>query len=153
MNNKRGLSTVVTTLIIVLLVLVAISIVWVVVRNILEGGAEQIEIKNKCRGTQVKIISATCTSTTACTDVVFEKIGTSNEEIAGVRLVFRADDVDDVVVKVTEISGLENLVTKTVETLSHSLGAIPEEVDVVVFFIGDDNTEQLCSERETYNLA
>lgn len=42
--KKRGLSTVVTTLIIILLVLVAIGIVWVVIRNIIEEGAEEISL-------------------------------------------------------------------------------------------------------------
>ena len=37
-SNKKGLSTVVTTLIIILLVLVAIGIVWVVIRGVIESG-------------------------------------------------------------------------------------------------------------------
>ncbi len=41
-RDKRGLSEVVVTLIIILLVLVAIGIVWVVVRNIIQSGAEDI---------------------------------------------------------------------------------------------------------------
>ncbi len=44
MWKKRGLSGVVTILIIVLLVFVAVFIVWTVVRNVLEQGAEQIEL-------------------------------------------------------------------------------------------------------------
>ncbi len=44
MQDKRGLSAIVATLIIILLVLVAVGIVWVVVRNILQEGAEGIEL-------------------------------------------------------------------------------------------------------------
>jgi len=44
MKNKRGLSEVVTTLITILLVMVAIGIVWVVVQNILKSGTEQISL-------------------------------------------------------------------------------------------------------------
>ena len=40
--KKRGLSTVVTTIIMVLLVLVAIGVVWVVIRNIITDTSEQI---------------------------------------------------------------------------------------------------------------
>jgi hypothetical protein len=43
-KNSRGLSEVVTTLIIVLLVLVAIGIVWVVVNNLLQEGSGEVEI-------------------------------------------------------------------------------------------------------------
>ena len=42
MNNKRGLSTVITTLILIALVLVAVGVVWVVVRNILSEQTEEI---------------------------------------------------------------------------------------------------------------
>ena len=42
--QKRGLSTVITTLIMILLVLVAIGIIWVVVRGIIEKNSEQITI-------------------------------------------------------------------------------------------------------------
>lgn len=44
MRNKRGMSAVVTTLIIILLAIVAIGIVWVVVKNILDKGSEEITL-------------------------------------------------------------------------------------------------------------
>ena len=47
--KKRGMSDVVTTLIIILLVIVAIAIIWVVVKNLLTKGASQVELAQKCR--------------------------------------------------------------------------------------------------------
>ncbi len=44
-KNSKGLSEVVTTLIIILLVLVAIGVVWFVVNNILSSGSEQAGIE------------------------------------------------------------------------------------------------------------
>jgi len=41
---KKGLSTIVATLIIVLLVFVAVGILWVVLRNFIGSGAEQISL-------------------------------------------------------------------------------------------------------------
>lgn len=43
-NSSKGLSAIVATLIIILLVLVAAGIIWVVVRNIIAEGAEGIEL-------------------------------------------------------------------------------------------------------------
>ena len=43
-NDKRGLSTIVATLLIILLTLVAVGIIWVVVRNVIQGGSEQISL-------------------------------------------------------------------------------------------------------------
>ena len=42
--NRRGLSLVITTLILIVLVLVAIAIIWVVVSNILKGGTEGVAL-------------------------------------------------------------------------------------------------------------
>jgi flagellin-like protein len=44
LKNRKGLSAIVATLIIILLVLVAAGIIWVVVRNIMSEGAEGIEL-------------------------------------------------------------------------------------------------------------
>ncbi len=43
MRNKRGISDVITNLLIVLLVLVAVGVVWVVIKNILDRSAGEIE--------------------------------------------------------------------------------------------------------------
>jgi len=52
-NHKKGLSTIVATLVIILLVLVAVGIVWVVVRNVIERGTNQVDINAKCIGAEV----------------------------------------------------------------------------------------------------
>ena len=44
MFEKRGLSTIVSTLLILLLVFVAIGILWVVIRNVIQDGAEQVSL-------------------------------------------------------------------------------------------------------------
>jgi hypothetical protein len=55
--KKEGLSTVVTTLIIILLVLVAIGIVWVVIRNIISEGAEEISLGKFTIDLQIKNVN------------------------------------------------------------------------------------------------
>jgi len=42
--KKRGLSTIVVTLIIILLSLVAVGVVWVVVRNLVVGGSKEVQL-------------------------------------------------------------------------------------------------------------
>ena len=46
MDDKRGLSRgyVITSLILILLVLVAVGIVWVVIKNLISGGVEQVSL-------------------------------------------------------------------------------------------------------------
>jgi hypothetical protein len=48
MRNNKGLSTIVTTLIIILLTLVAIGIIWAVVSNLLNRSSGTVESTTKC---------------------------------------------------------------------------------------------------------
>ena len=43
-KNKKGLSTVVSTLILILLVLVAVGVIWAVISNILKSGSNQVNL-------------------------------------------------------------------------------------------------------------
>ena len=47
--KKKGMSGVITTLIIILLVFVAIAIIWVVIKNVIIKGTSQVELSGKCR--------------------------------------------------------------------------------------------------------
>ena len=51
---KRGMSEVVTTLIIILLVIVALGIVWVVVKNVLDKGRDEISLDSLTLDLQIK---------------------------------------------------------------------------------------------------
>jgi len=51
---KRGMSAVVTTLIIILLAIVAIGIVWVVVKNVLDKGRDEISLSGLTLDLQIK---------------------------------------------------------------------------------------------------
>ncbi len=44
MKNVKGLSTIVATLLIILLTLVAVAIIWVVVKNIIKSGADEVSM-------------------------------------------------------------------------------------------------------------
>lgn len=57
--NRKGLSEVVTAIIVILLVLVAVGIIWAVVQNLLNQGAEEAEGGVDCITTQVEVESAT----------------------------------------------------------------------------------------------
>lgn len=84
MKNKRGLSTVVTTLIIILLVLVSVGIIWGVVNNLLQKQKEEISTEKFTLDLQVKkfqIVNATTVSLN-----VKRKIGEG--ELSGVKFVF-----------------------------------------------------------------
>jgi anionic cell wall polymer biosynthesis LytR-Cps2A-Psr (LCP) family protein len=71
--NKRGLSAVVTTVIVILLAIVAITIVWNFVKPTIEGAGSSIEILSK--DSKLKVKKAETTSP-GNIDVVIERGGT-----------------------------------------------------------------------------
>ncbi|MBI2045792.1 hypothetical protein HYT23_07050 [Candidatus Pacearchaeota archaeon] len=107
MYNKKGLSTVVTTLIIILLVLVAIGIIWVVVRNVITGSGEQIDINTKCVTTNLEINTARCTAATGACTLSVNKVG--GYTLDGVKIIYSSstasgtaiDQPGDIVVSMT----------------------------------------------------
>ena len=50
MDSKRGMSAIVTTVILVALALIAVGIVWAVIQNLIESSKDDILINEKCLG-------------------------------------------------------------------------------------------------------
>ena len=82
MHNKRGLSDIVTTLIIVLLSIVAIGVVWVVVKNVIDKGKENISLENF--NLDLQIIGATVDADTLSVTV---KRNSGGGELVGINFV------------------------------------------------------------------
>ena len=160
-KNKRGLSAVVTTLMIILLVLIAVGIVWVVVKNIVEGGAEDIDIGAKCLGVDLSIKSAA--EAPADTFTIVVERGADDAELAGIKLVFSDENeatniveeettnADDDLLK----SNIPSLETKTFTIVSGDLETNfdPVKVEVVPYFTGSSGEEQLCDKMSLYTIA
>ena len=64
MKNKKAVSEIFITIIILLLVLIAIAVVWGVVSKLIGEGAEQVNLGAKCLNTNIQIIKVINTSAT-----------------------------------------------------------------------------------------
>ena len=149
-NNKKGLSAIVTTLLVILLVLVAVGIVWGVVSGIFKQGEDTSDVALKCLYTDISATAVDCSAPGAC-DVTFERTGTEDEAIAGVKLVFR-DSTDSANSAVIEVAGdIAKLVGKTETDVDSTLVA-PDSVDVTVFFEDGSGNEQLCFGTNTFTF-
>lgn len=90
-SNQKGLSAIIATLLIILLTLVAVGIIWVVIRNVVQGGAEQIDLSAKCTAVSLSAVTVTESSP-----------GSGNYSITLRR---DADDEGDLGVKVNVFAG------------------------------------------------
>ena len=147
LNNKKGLSAVITTLIIILLVLVAVGIVWVIVRGIVEEGAIDVEYKLKCMDVNVRATVVDCSDPTAC-DVTLTR-GAGGDAIDGIKLVFYEGAIGGNVVDVPgDITTLG-----TIQVPGKASGLTnPNRVEVSVYFTDDSGNEQLCAQPNPFNF-
>jgi hypothetical protein len=151
-SNKKGLSTVVTTLIIILLVLVAIGIIWIVVRGLIETGSQTIDLRTKCLNVDVRATSVFCggASNQTCNVTLYRKTG--SEDIGGVVMIFHNDtktssQMDSSTYGVTNIGLLSTVQTTPIGT---GIGT-PNDVDVVVYFKNEKGESQLCEQINPFS--
>jgi hypothetical protein len=85
MRGRRGLSAVVTTLLIILLSLVAIGVVWVVVQGVIQSGAEQIELGQFTLDLEIKAVQIN--GDTAVVTVVVKR-NPGQGEFVGMNFIF-----------------------------------------------------------------
>jgi hypothetical protein len=151
--KKRGLSTVVTTLIIILLVLVDIGTVWAVVHKVIQGGVETTGSSFNCLE-----IDVTANSISGCVfgggdytcKVTFTRKA-GGGEIAGLKVIFY-DGVGENG-GVIDVSG--NIVP--LESVSKSISginteAIPIKIEVFAYFKDSRGKEHVCTRKTVYQV-
>lgn len=146
MLNKRGLSAIVTTLIILVLVLVSIGIVWVVIRNIIDSGVEQIDYNTKCLEVNIKVTAMENTDDTDYDVTITRTAG--GDEIAGVKLVFFNKDNENSNV-IDSDGNIAPLATVTRDIDGEIENA--NKIEITPYFEDASGTEKFCS-TITYNF-
>jgi|SRR3989338_3369191 len=153
MRDKKGLSTIVTTLIIILLVIVAIGIVWVVVRNVLIGGVGRIDPATECLKLDMSVTQASCDSTAVCSVTVKRNPG--GKAIAGVKAIFsnssKSGSIIDSAGDITELTSIPITATSTTGGVVNSSSGT-NKVEVTPYYKDDTGAEQLCSGTIKYTF-
>ena len=144
--EKKGLSAVVTTLIIILLVLVAVGIIWVVVRNVVETGAEQIDISTKCVAVDVRAVGVTPIVGEDGNYSVSLNRRAGGGEIGGLKVnLFNDTSSSGVVDFGVALAELET------QTMNIDTGGVTgaTRLEFTVFFLDDSGNEQLCTQTNS----
>ncbi len=149
--NKRGISEIIITLIMVIIVLGIITILWVVLRGFIGEGTEQITVGKECLDVNIKVTKFSCsgTSNDVCS-VTFTRSPGGND-IGGIKLVFTNSSATETFVH--DYSGnLTALETKTINSISTGITKT-NKVDLTVYFIDSEGNEKLCSSPvATYSI-
>lgn len=148
MKSKKGLSTIVVTLIIIVLSLVAVGVVWVVVRNLITTGSEGIDISNKCLHIDLEASKVNCSSVGASRicDVKLSRSGTGTDALGGVKLIFK-NSTAGTSSGLIDLSGdVQPLVGLTKTGMNTTLSGV-NEVDVTPYFLDEANNPKLCDQQ------
>ena len=150
MLKKRGLSTIVTTLLIILLSIVAIAVVWVVIANVVQSGTEQIALGQKCINVNFNSVSVLPVFGQAGSYSVTLSRGSGGDPIAGVKVtVFNADNENSDILEFG--SGLNVLETKTQTIITNIINA--NKFDITPYFTDSSGNEQLCPQTKSFSLG
>jgi len=140
MNNKKGLSAIIGTLLIILLVIVAVGIIWVVIRGTLEGGVEDLDIGAKCLDSSIKVTAVDCLATAGTCAVTVQR-ETGADEIAGIRAIVS----DGASSSSTDRDGdLEALGIVTID-VTDDLVDDATSAEAAIYFTNSAGEKQLCS--------
>lgn len=93
-KNKKGLSDIVITLMIVVLALVAIGGVWAVVNNLLKSQTQSGDMASKCLNVDVQATKVACGTTAMASgnkgcNITLSRAGQGTELVNGVKVVFK----------------------------------------------------------------
>ena len=146
-RNKKGLSAVVTTLIIILLVLVAVGVLYTVFMKFIKTGTETMDLNTKCLAVNIEAIAVKNESPMTNPKVNYSIRLTrtaGGDEIAGIKIVLLNDTASSSVIDVP--GNIEPLatVTKNIENVEVQDAS---KIEVTVYFKDESGNEQLCSQK------
>jgi hypothetical protein len=158
-TGKKGLSTIVTTLIIILLVLAAIGIIWGPIKNLLTNSSNSLD-QTKCFSLNVqatKVTNATSPGGSATSYLVTLKREDSGNGVdsAGAKLIFYSAKNSSATIDFESDSGASMFTPLQVQTKTVSVGfANATSVEVTPYYI-DPNTgqKQVCTTSQSFDFT
>ena len=148
-SNKKGLSAIIITLMMILLAIVAVGVVWVVVQNLLKSETGKVATGAACLDVNVEATKASCVDDTSVPvieksvcDVTLTR-DAGGDEIGGVKLIFTNESADSSFVN-TQAGNIATLETTTKSAIDTGIPNI-NKVEVVVFFTDASGNEEVCS--------
>ena len=102
-SSTKGLSDVVTTLVIILISLVAIGVVWVVIQNVIQKGSEQVELGQFTLDLQIKAVQVQDENVT----IVIVKRNPGEGEFVGMNFIFSDGQNSEIIRENTTLQELD----------------------------------------------
>jgi hypothetical protein len=150
MKNKKGLSSIVTAVIMIVLSLIAVGVVWTIINNVVESGSEKVSLSSSCLDVKIKATKVICSGTNEGTCDVTLKRESGGKDIEGVKLIF-TDEAKENTYVATIVGNIAPLATKTEKLIDTGL-VNPIKVEVAPYFFDESDNEQLCPAVNPYEF-
>ncbi len=145
-GNKRGLSTIVSTLLILLLVFVSVSLLWVVVRNVIQTGTEQVTLGKLTLDLEIEEVVISGTSLN-----VRVKRNSGEGTFTGLSFILSDGDSAEVI-EVKNVS-MNEYVSRTFTILPQNLPVSNiQNVEVAPIFTLKSGKESVGDVQDSYSL-
>jgi hypothetical protein len=139
MRNKRGLSGVVETLVIILIVFVALGIIWFVLRGLIGKSVDSSSDNVKCIDNRIEISNAGC-SGSVCNLSLYRSAG--KEIVAGIRIVFSGESSSSNYIKLIP-GDIPFLTTKRIPDIPTEISDI-DKIEVAIIMTDDSGQNIDC---------
>lgn len=150
MKSKKGLSDIVATLIIILLTLVAVGIIWVVIRNVVNSGASQIDISAKCTAVNLEAVSVNETSPGVY--AVTLKRASGGDTIGGIKVSIFNTTANSGVMNFGALTALQTSTVSMNTSANNATVTGGHKIEYTPFFLDASGNTQLCSQTQTFTF-
>ncbi|MFH1608311.1 MAG: hypothetical protein ABIA78_04225 [archaeon] len=143
--NKRGLSGIVTTLIIIVLVFAAITLFWGALGPVLRGSADEIASGTQCLDIDVRVTSAACTTAPDQCVVTYTR-SSGGDDIDGVRVTLSDGSASDAGEKVGNVAPFGTSST----TVATTLIGVATSAKIAAYINDASGNPSYCPESSAY---
>ena len=154
MGNKKAMSEIVTTVIMVVLALVAVAVIWQIINNLITDKGAQISTTQKCLDVKLSVESVSdCSAGDGCTVAIKRSAG--GDPFDGIKIVLKGSDgtssrVIDVPGNVEELETSSLVATLSTEDQFDT--TLANKVEATVYFTDESGQIQNCPSTAVYNF-
>ena len=143
-KGVKGISNIIVTLIMVVLVLVAVGIVWSSIQSNLSSGTENIDLNARCLEVNIQSTALVCSGTNpdVCTVTVERSAG--GDAFTGLKIIYTTDTASDGNYVQTEQGNVVPLATKTISQITTEGLTGVTKVEVIPYFTDSSGAEAIC---------
>jgi|GEM_PF-1646423 len=140
LNNKRGMSEAIMTVIMIVLILVAVGVIWLVVQRVLNNQSTTIDYSQKCFGVDFKP-----TNVTGCSVTIDRTASSLGEAISGVGITHGDGSKGEYEPPAANIGS-----TVTITVPEENCVSGQNSASVRWYFLDDKNEKHYCSAINKY---